>query len=87
MKAARYMKHYERMMTHDLPVIAYSLDSQLHDWAGELQRTLRQAEAMRYPDWWSSSSIPHTQYDRIQAENAKELAKKIVTHVQTLIGQ
>jgi len=79
------MKNYTKMMTHDLSVIAISLDSQLQDWAEELQRTLGRAEAMRYPDCWSSSSIPHNNYDRTKAQKAKELARKIVGHVKNLI--
>jgi len=87
LKAARYMKHYERLMSHDLPVIAYSLDSQLHDWARDLQLTSRRAEAMRYPDYWSRSSIPHTEYDSVKAQQTKELARKIVEHVRSLVDR
>jgi len=87
LKAACYMTDYTKLMSHNLPSIASSLNDQLYDWATSLENMVGFAERMRYPDYRSSgpSSIPHMQYNAEKAEKVKELAAKIVERVRIII--
>jgi len=84
LKAAKYKIHYVRLMTHYLPSLTGD-DSTLYEWATKLQSILKSAEAMRYPDHWSASKIPHNQYTSSDAEIAKQLAQNIVNYVGALL--
>jgi len=88
LKAAKYKIHYELCMTHRLPylVSGNESDSDLREWANELERITSSAEAMRYPDRWTAPNVPHNQYTSSDAESAKQLARQIVEYVGDIVN-
>lgn len=88
MKAAMYKIDYNLCMTHRLPYLVSSneSDSNLCEWANELERITRSAEAVRYPDRWNAPNVPHNQYTSSDAVSAKQLARKIVNFVGDIVN-
>ena len=85
LKAAIYMKDYQRLMSHDLNVLSVNCLGCI-EWASQLQSLVGRAERMRYPDNWPAPIIPHTQYDAEKARRAIEYARKIVDYVGNVVN-
>jgi len=86
LKAAIYLKNYQRLMSHDLYILSMQY-SPCSEWASQLQSLVGRAERMRYPDNWSAPIIPHSQYDADKARRAIEYARKIVDHVGNIVNR
>ncbi|XP_066931148.1 sacsin-like [Clytia hemisphaerica] len=86
LKAAIYLKNYQRLMSHDLDILSMQY-SPCSEWASQLQSLVGRAERMRYPDNWSAPIIPHSQYDADKARRAIEYARKIVDHVGNIVNR
>ena len=79
------MTDYQKNMSHDLTMLWLPLNDDINTWSRDLQRLVGRAERMRYPDNWPAPAIPHTQYNQSDANNARNLAQKIVQEIKGII--
>ena len=86
MKAAQYTVDTYRTRVHDLVEICCDLnDPELLDLARQLERLVGGSTHMRYPDRMCFPQIPNEVYSAELAQQALQLAKEIVTCVQSRI--
>ena len=86
LKAAQYTVDTYRTRVHDLVEICCDLnDPELLDLAWQLERLVGGSTRMRYPDRMCFPQIPNEVYSAEMAQQALQLAKKIVARVQSRI--
>ena len=79
LKAARFLKHYEYIKTHNLWVIAQHLSNEkLQDLAKQLELLMISSSHLLYPNKWSIPKIPHDHYGETESRMAIELGKEIL---------
>ena len=88
MKVALYTVDTDRTRVHNLVENCYDLnDPELSNLAGKLECLVGDSTHMRYPDRMCFPLIPNEVYSAEMAQQALQLAKKIVTRVQGRITQ
>ncbi|KAJ7380175.1 hypothetical protein OS493_010886 [Desmophyllum pertusum] len=86
LKAAQYTVDVEKTNYHDLVQNCNDLnDSELTNLASQLERLVGGSARMRYPDRMCFPQIPNEVYSEQMAQQALQLAKKIIARVKNRI--
>ncbi|XP_068720137.1 sacsin-like [Montipora capricornis] len=82
-KAVRYENGVEKVDVHNLVLNCSDLaDTKLIDLARALEKLVGDSTRMRYPDRVPHPQIPNDLYSRSMANEAQEIAARIVAHVE-----
>ncbi|XP_065674257.1 sacsin-like [Hydra vulgaris] len=87
LKSAQYLIDFKSIKSCSLIENARGLDTQLQNWASELECLVGSSSKLRYPDQWRYPRIPHESYNSDQADKSLEIARHIYENVQRKLDE